>query len=96
MKVNHDKSWGITNVQVETLSDYATYTEAELAEQWKLMGDATGIKAFNAQWELAAAPEQTTAYLAEHMKDRSTRRKCRCRSGWGSLARATRRWRTTR
>jgi hypothetical protein len=60
-----DKTWGLRNVQVDALPNFAAYSPAEFASLWEKLADNDPLVAFKAKWDLIAGGPSTVAFLAD-------------------------------
>jgi hypothetical protein len=70
MKGDVNKPFGLTNVRVQTLSDFARHTNAEFTRMWADLGSAHYPTFFTAQWDLIASGDAAVAFLADHINER--------------------------
>jgi hypothetical protein len=71
MKGDLTKTFGLTNVRVQTLSDFVRHTDAELTRMWADLGAAQYPRFFTAQWNLIASGDAAVSFLERHIKERN-------------------------
>jgi hypothetical protein len=69
MEKSKDKSYGLTNVKVETIPACTKPSEEELGKLWQTLGDNDSEKAYAAQWQLVTAADRATDYIAAHLQE---------------------------
>ena len=69
MKGKKDKSWGLANMQVETLDHLCKHEDKVLADLWDQLGGKDPVAAFGASWALIASGDQAVDYVQKRLLD---------------------------
>jgi hypothetical protein len=60
-----DKPWGLRNMKVDALPDFAVRSQTEFAGLWQQLADTDPVIAFKAKWDLIAAGPASVKFLAD-------------------------------
>jgi hypothetical protein len=66
------KFWGLRNVQVRALPDFAAHRQPEFAGLWQELADNDPMVAFKAKWDLIAAGPAAVNLLADTLSASGT------------------------
>ncbi len=69
MEKNPKKFYGLTNVEVSTLPELASYPDDKFAMLWSDLGSSDTAAFWKAQWELTRAGDATTHFIASHLSE---------------------------
>jgi hypothetical protein len=63
-----NQSWGIDNLEVQTIDAFETLSDAELQQHWKLLAGDDPVLAVGSMWRLAAAGDGATRWVANQIR----------------------------